>query len=277
MPSSDPIGEEWPMATDAALYRILAEDEEILSLMEQARAYPKTVFSPMWDVYLRFGAAPIRELVALSVGLEPIYAHCKWVYFVARFADHLPWIRGVKLIWVNGARVPNNQVMVRKHLQEFIARLLEATENVEPLGTLKVVKAAECQSEAMVKLHDFVGWAVGRGWKMPDQLRGLVASTSLSESNRPRNTQGTIVKMIDWRIGLILELIRSEGFDPNSIPGVKQGSSDSLKARLRQRVHDDSFASAFGPRNPEKAFDNAWTEARRRGEIKDAKPHLKMH
>ena len=127
-------------------------------LDELSGSNPGEVFTVPWDVWARLPTASIDGAVALSVGLDPVFANVEWAMRTVERIEQM------KEIGAMGDDENHPGLMAGRVLFSFVKRRIEAIENIQPLGNLEVI---DHDGERRVNLAAFAEWALSRNWELP--------------------------------------------------------------------------------------------------------------
>jgi hypothetical protein len=142
-------------------------------MTRDARARNWDIFSPKWEYFLKRPALPLQCLCALSSGIAPYFADPIWLLHHA-----MPNFDGSKRDEDYGPIPPEEKDECDKKvnkIKEFsLERLSIAKAHLAPCGELRpVVKSEVDWLLHIVKITDFVRWAKGMKWDIPDELNRL--------------------------------------------------------------------------------------------------------
>lgn len=187
-------------------------------LTRTALSDTKGIFSPHWEIIIKIPVFELREAVALSINLDPIYADFGWILAVCMCEnEESPFdesdVNEFELS--TGCKVLANRLGENISLFKlFIDRYIEATGNIFPAGSLPVFEKTGKEQNYKVRLTEFAIWAQSNGWNIPKNF----PQTSNSQIKQGRRKQ---------QIEIIKNTIQKLCFDPLSIP-------DNGKAKIKE-------------------------------------------
>ncbi len=155
------------------------------------------IFSPAWAHWVQFPAMEIRHLTALSVGLMPYFADVVWVELRAiPFFDNLrlhlssPRLHPLDEEGVFNFDAWSSQDCASRAeiLDTFIKRTRIAVGNLSPLGTLVPASGNPKGETTPVSASDFISWAHGKGWALPEEFSQWGVQTSQEDATEKNTT-----------------------------------------------------------------------------------------
>lgn len=130
-----------------------------------ARVKGWDIFAPDWAYLAQYPALELGSLCALSVGLHPAFASPAWVLHVA--IPHFNGTDSDELYPLEDAADGTKRAAL---LHDFLQRVGIAAGNLAPRGVLPIADGTANAERTVVKVADFVTWARGRGWALPDEF-----------------------------------------------------------------------------------------------------------
>lgn len=131
-----------------------------------ARTKGWEIFAPDWDYLRQYPALQLASLCALSVGLHPAFASPGWVFNLAM--PHFTGTDPDEYCPLEDAAEATKRAAL---LDDFLRRVQIAVGNLVPRGTLPITDGAADGEQTVVKVADFVAWAGGMGWNLPDEMK----------------------------------------------------------------------------------------------------------
>jgi len=235
-------------------------------LTVMARSQDWAIFDSAWEFFAQFPALSLVSLCALSVGLHPYFADPAWVLNVA-----LPHFEGIDADPYSPLAEATEKASHARLLDVFLRRVKVTAGNLAPLGALPGIDAPPMAELTQIKVADFVVFAEGMGWPLPDEFPrqkatgGAVAEgqqanqvasdeTGSSFASKPKPRQRSQEEAI-------LSAIKDLGLDPQSLPAMPRGKG-TVKAKVREALKGDPH---WGGR----VFDKAWERLRADGRVKE--------
>ncbi|MCC6954291.1 MAG: hypothetical protein IT290_09255 [Deltaproteobacteria bacterium] len=166
-----------------------------------AGMYPEHVYNVHWRMVREIPVFPLRELVALSVGLEPLFADMGWA--LAEFERR-------KLDDHAKADIVNT----------FTERYVIALRNLAPDGSIPVHERCSQLDNSTVRIEEFAKFARVKGWSLP------------KEFPQPDAAEGSRLKL-DWqnpKIEMLQKIVDSIAENPSKSPPASEEVAHRIDA-----------------------------------------------
>jgi hypothetical protein len=206
-----------------------------------ARVKGWEIFAPDWDYLRQYPALQIASLCALSVGLHPAFADPSWVFNIA--IPHFSGTDPDEYAPAVGRRKGAKRAAL---LDLFLRRVHIAVGNLVPRGKLPIADGAADGERTVVKVADFSTWAIGMGWKLPDEFPQPNAAAAYPVApeelqigggeDKPLGTteRNTLLKLV---IGMA---IKGYGYDPQAKRSDIPKSIENDLVQLGIAITDDT-------------------------------------
>lgn len=128
------------------------------------------IFETDWAHIRELAVMKLADLCALSVGINPQYAEA--VDDLTTIDPDAPLPGNIaELAAFRNDKVDEWRRRRGVAMNHVVAGTLPIVRNAAPLGGHDPYEALPADAETiMVKIADFVAWAIGMGWKMPDEF-----------------------------------------------------------------------------------------------------------
>lgn len=147
---------------------------------------PDQVFSVDWYMARQIPVSDLIEAVAMSVGLNPLFANIKWAIGICLCAIGKSPLEDWVIPVANkiGAKRFDEKISV---LGQFMQRLVIADANLLPYGTLPSLEPNDDSFEPKVRLTDFATWAEAMGWELPEEFPRKIPIIEHPEAGQQSN------------------------------------------------------------------------------------------